>query len=589
MILRVKFYPTCPGARHRVKPDLMCPGARLCLTPGSASGRQPQNPRAHRGRPSPGLRPRNFAEPPNWCRTRNPGGRLRLTPGSVFWNPGARSLPPALRLDASRKTLEHTEAGPHRACVHGTLPNRRTGAGPGTRGGGFALPPALCFGTRGRVPYPRLCVLAPAARPSSTQRQALTGPAPTERWRTAELVPGQEPGAAASPYPRLCVLEPAARPSSTQRQALTGPAPAELWRTAELVPGQEPGGAASPYPRLCVLAPAARPSSTQRQALTGPAPAELWRTAELLPGQEPGSSRRSRPRLCTDRIKPGSNESKSSKSSNSCELKFRASLFTVLAVLFMGGLCFPAPPVSPFSGGAASVEDLGIPFADRYSGGDAVYARNVWDLQAFSGRLYIGAGNYDNSGPAPNAGPVPILAWDPDAGTVVREGEVDEEEISRFEIVEDTLYIPGADPREGWELGNLYRREPGGNWRKLRTIPRAIHAAALTGHAGSLYVGLKATDTVPWYVDFNGYGSAVAVSEDRGGSWKVFPLGGYAVQTFLQVSGRLYATDVFPGPGLETWITAPWPGEVLFRGLRTGRRREGLFAQARPHRRGVVS
>lgn len=202
------------------------------------------------------------------------------------------------------------------------------------------------------------------------------------------------------------------------------------------------------------------------------------------------------------------------------------------------------------------VESLTIPFAERYPKGDATYARNVWDLQVFEGRLYIGAGNYDNEGPAPNAGPVPILALDPVSGAVVREGEADDEEISRFEVIDGKLFIPGADARESWKLGNLYRREADGQWLKLRTIPRAIHVSALTGHFGRMYAGLKATDTVPWYVDFKGYGSAVAVSGDNGVSWKFLPLGGYGINAFLNVAGHIYAIDVFPGPGIERWISA---------------------------------
>ncbi len=34
------------------------------------------------------------------------------------------------------------------------------------------------------------------------------------------------------------------------------------------------------------------------------------------------------------------------------------------------------------------VESFEIPFAERYRGGEEIYARNVWDLQAFEGRLY---------------------------------------------------------------------------------------------------------------------------------------------------------------------------------------------------------
>ena len=200
------------------------------------------------------------------------------------------------------------------------------------------------------------------------------------------------------------------------------------------------------------------------------------------------------------------------------------------------------------------VEYLGIPYLDRYPDGPAVYARNVWDLQAYQGRIYVGGGNCGNIGPFPNAGPVPILAWDLKTHAVVCEGEVDEEEINRFDVISDDLFIPGTDPMENWQWGNLYRRQADGQWQKLRNIPKAIHIFSLTGYQNILYAGLKATDTVPWHVDFKGYGGAVAVSKDKGRSWTFLPMGGYGVFEFLQVKGNLYALDLTLGPGLKNWV-----------------------------------
>ena len=226
----------------------------------------------------------------------------------------------------------------------------------------------------------------------------------------------------------------------------------------------------------------------------------------------------------------------------------RRFFFAVIWVLISASAVQPADVTT-------HVEFLGIPFSGRYSSGQDIYARNVWDLQAFKGRIYVGGGNWDNKGPAPNAGPVPILAWDSKTETIVCEGQVDDEEISRFEVIAGKLYIPGADARQSWDFGNLYCREPDGRWQKRRTIPRAIHVFALTGYKGLLYAGLKATDTVPWYVDFKGYGAAVAVSENGGRSWDFLPIGGFAVFDFLRVDGCLYAMDLTTGPGLKKWVS----------------------------------
>ena len=102
----------------------------------------------------------------------------------------------------------------------------------------------------------------------------------------------------------------------------------------------------------------------------------------------------------------------------------------------------------------ADVELLGNPFIDRYA--DRIYARNVWDIQAFNGIVYLGSGNSSNEGPDRNAGPVDVWHFDPDRNAFVNEFTVDEEQIDIFRIIDGKLYIPGHDPLESWQLGNFY-------------------------------------------------------------------------------------------------------------------------------------
>lgn len=49
---------------------------------------------------------------------------------------------------------------------------------------------------------------------------------------------------------------------------------------------------------------------------------------------------------------------------------------------------------------SSSITVLGSPFKK------AAYARNVWDMQLFGGKIYLGHGNSSNNAPSPNAGPV---------------------------------------------------------------------------------------------------------------------------------------------------------------------------------------
>ena len=98
------------------------------------------------------------------------------------------------------------------------------------------------------------------------------------------------------------------------------------------------------------------------------------------------------------------------------------------------------------------------------------YARNVWDIQVFGDKIYLGHGNSSNRGPARNAGPVKVISYHPRSDRFKKEFTVDEEQIGRYRIIGNQLQIPGHDPRESWDLGNFYRLTDK-RWKKVRTIP----------------------------------------------------------------------------------------------------------------------
>lgn len=132
----------------------------------------------------------------------------------------------------------------------------------------------------------------------------------------------------------------------------------------------------------------------------------------------------------------------------------------------------------------SKMENLGIPYAQRFAdkayNNSGCYARNVWALKAFEGRLYIGAGNSSNGGPASNAGPVPVISYSPKTKKFETEWTVPDEQIDIFHVLgKGDLYIPGHDPKEDWSLGNLYRRAAKAKgdkaWEKLRTLPDGVH------------------------------------------------------------------------------------------------------------------
>jgi hypothetical protein len=186
------------------------------------------------------------------------------------------------------------------------------------------------------------------------------------------------------------------------------------------------------------------------------------------------------------------------------------------------------------------IEYLGTPYKERYPLDNQLYARNVWDMAAFDGKLFLGAGNSSNSGPASNAGPVPIIEYDPHSNVFTPVFVVDEEQIDIFYTFKGRLYVPGNDPREGWDLGNYYTLDPGAAWVKHRNIPNGIHTYALALHQGRLYAALGTNNK-----------DTLAVSDDLGLNWKTLKINKYRIYNFLVVDDQIYTFASLLSGGFE--------------------------------------
>ena len=124
----------------------------------------------------------------------------------------------------------------------------------------------------------------------------------------------------------------------------------------------------------------------------------------------------------------------------------------------------------------ASLVNLGVPLSSKYP--TQYYARNPWDLKAFEGRLYIGSGNSANEGPNKNAGPVPIVSYNPATSNRVDELVIQQEQIDVFRVLDDGgLYVPGHDPKGG--NGSVYLRAPGSSgesaWKQFNNLTACEH------------------------------------------------------------------------------------------------------------------
>jgi len=165
---------------------------------------------------------------------------------------------------------------------------------------------------------------------------------------------------------------------------------------------------------------------------------------------------------------------------------------------------------------------VGAPFREA-----SAYARNVWDMQRFGGRIHLAHGDEVD-----NWGPIALWSLDPASGRLSLELTTDEEQVEGFRVLDGALYVPGYDPRGGWSLGTFYRLEARG-WVRHRTIPRAVHTFDLAWHAGRLFAatGGRGRPDEP----------TLLASSDRGERWAPVSDQVQRIYTLFELGGALYA------------------------------------------------
>ena len=258
------------------------------------------------------------------------------------------------------------------------------------------------------------------------------------------------------------------------------------------------------------------------------------------------------------------------------------------------------------------VTNLGNPAVSRYPSCWQSLPRTPWDLALFDGKLYVGLGNSRNQGPSANAGPSPLFAYNLEQRRWQQEAALPEEQISRFLIAGDQLWIAGEDPRDSWRWGNLYRRRSRERfWWQQRRLPRFIHAHDLAVHQRRLVVAGNVSDAVAHGAPQDRHGSALALSVDDGKTWSVQRLVGWRATTLLPFPCSLFAIEALPGPQLKRWLQQgqrwrPWAAvhqwqpdigwkprpeitaEQLLPGLQGASARSAWIDRATPNRQGVA-
>ncbi|HWP97011.1 MAG TPA: hypothetical protein VN426_09170 [Syntrophomonadaceae bacterium] len=180
---------------------------------------------------------------------------------------------------------------------------------------------------------------------------------------------------------------------------------------------------------------------------------------------------------------------------------------------------------------------------------NAPYARNVWDMQLFDGKVYLGYGDAVS-----DAGPIPIIYYDPQSGKFVNQFTVDEEQVDVYRIMDGKLSIPGTDATESWSYGNFYTLN-NGNWDKHRTIPITSHVYDIAFFKGKIYAAVESQShdaSLPADI-------ALTASGDGGMTWtsqmpkdsSFFTCGGCVGRTLFEFNGKLYCVGTLT-PGYNT-------------------------------------
>lgn len=177
---------------------------------------------------------------------------------------------------------------------------------------------------------------------------------------------------------------------------------------------------------------------------------------------------------------------------------------------------------------------LGNPYSKEYKSGEMIYARNIWDMQLYKDKIYIGGGNSSNYSPAKNAGRVNVVSLNPKDDSFTNEYRVAEEQIDIFKVYGDILYIAGHDATQKWDFGNIYRKYEN-QWYKNRTLPNALHVYDIVAKGNKIFTA----------VGLNNKG-AVFISDKKAINWKQLIQAKHErVYSFLEIGDELFATQIF--------------------------------------------
>ena len=181
--------------------------------------------------------------------------------------------------------------------------------------------------------------------------------------------------------------------------------------------------------------------------------------------------------------------------------------------------CSPRSPAPP------QPELVGEPLGAWRATSEQAYARNLWDLQTYRGRLYLGYGDAIT-----NTGPTDVIAFDPARRAFEHETTLPEEAILTYHVFGDRLVVPGVDAVDS-DDGALYIRDAAG-WTRI-PLPQAAHALDVAVRGAEICVVVQDRQA----------GGVVRCTGDTGATWRTYPTASWRAVSLFELGGELYVSS----------------------------------------------
>ncbi|MGL1903152.1 MAG: PQQ-binding-like beta-propeller repeat protein [Fibrobacterales bacterium] len=172
-----------------------------------------------------------------------------------------------------------------------------------------------------------------------------------------------------------------------------------------------------------------------------------------------------------------------------------------------------------------------VKIADRtqipeLSGQSTARGQQIWDLEEYRGRIYIGMGDYGG-----NTGPIDIVAYDPASNTFETSLNGAPTEATEYiRNINDNLYVTMTDAR-GWTGPAFVGVQAGSNsWQQSATLSSTAHTFDVTEFGGRIYV-----TTGDWQDGGSHPGATVPANETA----RVYSSGDFGNTWQLEVASNL--------------------------------------------------